>query len=218
MTFVSASGGLKKRSQDWSGKALPRPAVGVLLFTFVAAAFAAVGLFRQPPATAHTLITRCGVERWAVKTLADADARRVNFRARDTTISALRRLTPTRTYSRGVGVERTTYRIKARLVEAKLEDDQDFHLVVADPRHRSRRMIVEFPASNCTRRSLKRKVIRRARAAFVRSCGIPSSSYFMHLRGRATITGVGFFDFDHGQRGIAPNGIELHPVLSYSEA
>jgi hypothetical protein len=26
------------------------------------------------------------------------------------------------------------------------------------------------------------------------------------------ITGVGFFDFLHGQRGAAPNGIELHPV------
>jgi hypothetical protein len=27
------------------------------------------------------------------------------------------------------------------------------------------------------------------------------------------VTGVGFFDFLHGQRGVAPNGIELHPVL-----
>lgn len=27
------------------------------------------------------------------------------------------------------------------------------------------------------------------------------------------IRGVGFFDFKHGQRGVAPNGIELHPVL-----
>lgn len=27
------------------------------------------------------------------------------------------------------------------------------------------------------------------------------------------ITGVGFFDYVHGQRGVAPNGIELHPVL-----
>ena len=27
------------------------------------------------------------------------------------------------------------------------------------------------------------------------------------------VTGVGFFDFAHGQRGAAPNEIELHPVL-----
>ncbi len=28
------------------------------------------------------------------------------------------------------------------------------------------------------------------------------------------VTGVGFFDSFHGQTGIAPNGIELHPVLA----
>jgi hypothetical protein len=27
------------------------------------------------------------------------------------------------------------------------------------------------------------------------------------------ITGVGFFDFYHGQTGVATNGIELHPVI-----
>ena len=30
------------------------------------------------------------------------------------------------------------------------------------------------------------------------------------------ITGVGFFDFLHGQTGVAPNAIELHPVLAVS--
>ena len=29
------------------------------------------------------------------------------------------------------------------------------------------------------------------------------------------ITGVGFFDYLHGQRGVAPNGIELHPVVEF---
>src|SRR5262249_5665140 len=28
------------------------------------------------------------------------------------------------------------------------------------------------------------------------------------------VTGVGMFDFLHGQTGVAPNGIELHPVLN----
>jgi len=103
-------------------------------------------------------------------------------------------------------------------VEAKLEDDEDFHLVVADPHHRSRTMIVEFPSANCTRHSIKRKQMRRARAAFVRACGYPSSSYFTRLRGKATISGVGFFDFYHGQTGVAPNAIELHPVLNFTNA
>jgi Peptidase family S58 len=29
------------------------------------------------------------------------------------------------------------------------------------------------------------------------------------------VTGVGFFDFAHGQTGLAPNCIELHPVLAF---
>jgi hypothetical protein len=31
---------------------------------------------------------------------------------------------------------------------------------------------------------------------------------------RVTVIGVGFFDRLHGQTGVAPNGIELHPILS----
>ena len=47
------------------------------------------------------------------------------------------------------------------------------------------------------------------------ACGVPNTSEFLDLRGTATITGVGFFDFDHGQAGVAPNAIELHPVLGF---
>jgi hypothetical protein len=32
---------------------------------------------------------------------------------------------------------------------------------------------------------------------------------------RAAVTGVAFFDYDHGQTGVAPNAIELHPVLGF---
>jgi hypothetical protein len=33
--------------------------------------------------------------------------------------------------------------------------------------------------------------------------------------GVATVTGVAFFDFFHGQTGVAPNAIELHPILAF---
>jgi hypothetical protein len=46
--------------------------------------------------------------------------------------------------------------------------------------------------------------------------GQPSATRFTQLSRMATITGVAFFDSVHGQRGVAPNGIELHPVLSFS--
>ena len=57
-----------------------------------------------------------------------------------------------------------------------------------------------------------------ARLAFIRPCGFPSSSHFEPLRGAATITGVGFFDYQHGQTGVAPNAIELHPVIGFKGA
>lgn len=37
----------------------------------------------------------------------------------------------------------------------------------------------------------------------------------MRLFRSARVTGVAFFDFDHGQTGVAPNAIELHPVLAF---
>ena len=37
-------------------------------------------------------------------------------------------------------------------------------------------------------------------------------------RDTVRITGVRFFDFPHGQRGYASNGVELHPVLSVENA
>lgn len=35
----------------------------------------------------------------------------------------------------------------------------------------------------------------------------------IQTRRLVTITGVGFFDRNHGQEGVASNGIELHPIL-----
>jgi hypothetical protein len=159
---------------------------------------------------------RCGVERWSVKTLSDGAARRVNFKPRATTVAKLRTI-----HSPGVGggtarirgVETTTYRVRAQLVEMKQEDDRDIHLVIAEPKRPSATMIVEFPDVRCSgaKQSVKRRAIRSARAALVRACGNAGTSSFKELRGTASIEGVGFFDLNHGQRGVAPNAIELHP-------
>jgi len=37
----------------------------------------------------------------------------------------------------------------------------------------------------------------------------------VRLFARAQITGVAFFDFKHGQTGVAPTAIELHPILTF---
>jgi hypothetical protein len=113
------------------------------------------------------------------------------------------------------GVETTTYTVQAALVSTKHEDDEDFHLVIAEPGDVAKTMIVEFPDVGCSGAvsSLKRAEMEAARNDFVAACGTPPRGLFRRLRGAATITGVGFFDVLHGQAGVAPNGIELHPVL-----
>jgi hypothetical protein len=108
-----------------------------------------------------------------------------------------------------------TYKIKVDLIKAIVEDDRDIHLVVSAPGHQFRTMITELPDTGCkgAAGSLKKSQLASARLAVLRDCGSISSSEFTKLKGSATITGVGYFDAIHGQLGVSPNGIELHPVL-----
>ena len=162
----------------------------------------------------------CGTERWAVKTLSDADAGRVNLAPRSTTVERLRRLAaPSSLPPRRLPQEFQTYRITARLLAFKIEDDGDVHLAVADPASGGT-MIVELPNSGCTHAAspTARHRIAQAKRALLAACGTPSTSRFTTLHGTATIAGVLFFDFKHGQRGVAPNAVELHPVTAFSSS
>ena len=38
----------------------------------------------------------------------------------------------------------------------------------------------------------------------------------VRLCSEARVVGVQFWDFKHGQTGVAPNAIELHPILGFS--
>lgn len=174
-----------------------------------------------PPTTDAALA--CGEERWAVKTLSDPDVGLVNFTPTKTSVVSLRkRQAPTINgdTTRIVGVETTTFKVKAQLVEMKVEDDRDIHLVIAAPTNRHKTMIVEFPDTRCegAATSPKKSAMSKARDSLTAACGKAIKSRFRHLRGTATITGVGFFDVIHGQTGVAPNGIELHPVLSFKSS
>jgi hypothetical protein len=193
-----------------------------LAAAFLGLAIAPFAWAGMAPAKASAPASRqvgCGVERWSVKTLADPAGRRLSLIPRTTTIRALRkRQAPSYLgLRRGRGVERTTFRVRAKLVEMKLEDDSDIHLVIADPRRTGATMIAELPNASCTAGATPRAraMMRQARNAFVAACGAPTTS-FKRLSGTATIAGVGFFDLIHGQTGVAPNGIELHPVVGFS--
>jgi hypothetical protein len=103
------------------------------------------------------------------------------------------------------------YTVHAALKGAKLEADSDFHVVIAGTSGAT--MIAEFPDPACVSQRLYRPQIATARQMFVQRFGMPPSTHFVTLRGQATLTGVAFWDVLHGQRGVAPSGVELHPVL-----
>lgn len=149
------------------------------------------------------------------KTLTDSGWAKVNFAPSLSSVATLRTLDPS---SSGPGRPRTatelgTYQVTARLVYAKLELDHDIHLVVADPTTLGT-MIVEFPDPTCpvVAGTPHASDIASARQAILKAIG---TTYAPQLFGTAEITGVGFFDAIHGQHGVAPNGIELHPALSF---
>ena len=79
-------------------------------------------------------------------------------------------------------------------------------------------MIVEFPSDTCDTAAspAARLLMTQARVDLAAACGGEPGTKAVTLTGSATITGVGFFDLIHGQAGVAPNGIELHPALTFS--
>src|SRR6266487_1377433 len=136
----------------------------------------------------------CGVWRWPVKTLSDPARTAVNFTPVGISVRKLRSLTPPGSLStdtpRLKGVERHTYTVKAQVVQAKIEDDSDIHLVIASRTHRTRTMIVEFPKPTCVASSFKRARMAAARTSMLTACGSLSTSSFTKLKGNVTIKGV----------------------------
>ncbi len=165
----------------------------------------------------------CGVERWHVKTMSDPYASQVNRNVQLTTVDTLvHAAVPSGLSSSSDNVrfapwELQAVRIRATIVGWKTETDNDYHIVVADLNAPSETMIVEPPSSACSGAcsSGYGSLYQSARSAFVACMGSPPSSFTAPGKTIvADITGVPMFDILHGQTGVAPNGIEIHPVLS----
>jgi hypothetical protein len=160
--------------------------------------------------------SRCGAERQAVKTLTDADARSVKLEPKGATVEELIALPAPafhedRPRSR---VEKTVYVVTATVVGFKLEPgDADYHVVIQGDSGAT--MIAELPDPGCAKGSVVENEMTNARAAFSEQFGKPMRGVYRRLKTpvRAKVVGVGFFDLLHRQTGVAPNGIELHPVL-----
>ncbi len=159
------------------------------------------------------LIGHCGVERWSVKTGTDPDAGQVSLSPVQTTIAQMDSLqaptSPPNT-NRVAPTELTDFTIHATLTGFKVEADHDYHLVISDG---GRTMIVEIPDPGCVGSgSPFRPQISEARAQF--DSHYVAAPSFQSVSVSVIVTGIGFFDRLHGQTGVAPNGIELHPVLA----
>src|SRR6266849_9293364 len=173
--------------------------------------FLGVVLFLVPSA----LLAQCGVERQSVKVGTDADIGKVNLNApTNTTIVAMRAFSapnPIPANNRITGPETTLWVIDATLTLFKLESDSDYHLVIQDASGTT--MITEIPSPTCVPSGSPFLTgVTNARAKFDAMFSVTTSFQTANIPVR--ITGVGMFDFLHGQTGVAPNGIELHPVLN----
>lgn len=168
---------------------------------------------------ASTLLTRtvdaqCGVERWSVKTGTDPQAPSVNLGTytSNTIYNMHQSVRPASLPANGrvAPRETTQYRVTGTLVGYKRESDSDYHLVIKDGSGRT--MIIEIPNINCVGGgSPFGNGIRNARAQF--DAKLTATTSYKTVSVPVAIKGVGFWDFIHGQTGVAPNGIEIHPVL-----
>jgi hypothetical protein len=178
------------------------------------------------PASGPVCGTHCGTERWAIKTLTDRQSTAaINSTTEQTSVGALVALPAPPKLPQSTRIaptETQQFTVQALLIAWKEESgptgDRDFHLVLADPTDPGKTMIAEIPSPTCASACASAKVdaFGAARQVLINELGpAPGTTSIVLLDPprRVEVTGVGFFDFDHKQDGLAPNCIELHPVL-----
>ena len=155
---------------------------------------------------------RCGVERWAVKVGTDDDAWSVDLTPLDTSVDTLINFpVPGSLPPRNrLPEELLVYRLSdVTLTVYRRETDSDYHLVIDDG---GETMIVEIPHPDCVGAdSPFLPGVQAARDWFDNT--LTATGRFQNANVTTTVIGAGFFDFLHRQRGVAPNGFELHAVL-----
>ncbi|MDQ1639117.1 MAG: hypothetical protein QOF62_2456 [Pyrinomonadaceae bacterium] len=157
---------------------------------------------------------QCGGERWSVKIGSDPDAGLVNLsNPTPTTLAALTALAapnPIPDNKRVQPTETTVWVITATLKQYQKQADSDYHLLLIDGA--GHQMIAEIPSPNCVAPGSPFAAgVSRARAQF--EAKFTATSALKNANVPVQITGVGFFDYLAGQTGVAPNGIEIHPIL-----
>lgn len=168
-----------------------------------------------PPVLAGQI---CGVERWPVKTLSDADATSVDVTTvQPTTIKTLNELA---VHCSGIPSPRTypeefrLYEVTGRITVAKSENDHDYHVALADLDEPAYTIVTEIadPLCDGAVQSPFRLLLSSARSTFDAITGGHAISSLVGAI--LKVRGIGFYDFNHGQSGRSQSCLELHPVLS----
>src|ERR1035437_3520851 len=161
----------------------------VLLFSGVVALCIGIAGARRVGASdekPEAELAACGIERWSVKTGTDAGA------------SAIDLTHPVRTNVATMRLWIPPYTLP---VDSRVSPFETTLLAVA-----------EIPSPACVATGPFAALIASARAEFEASFSVTTS--FKNTNTPIQLVGIGFFDYIHGQTGVAPNGIEIHPVLS----
>jgi len=157
---------------------------------------------------------RCGgTERWDVKTLTNSKASQVNYTPVITSINSLINIptTPSTTAPRFTGIEFQSYTITCDITIKKNESDNDYHLVLSDGTHT---MVGEVPDPTCSVAATSAHVNQFIAARNWVNTHIGTGAVSNVNIPPIDITGVAFVDAPHGQTGMAPNCIEIHPILN----
>ena len=170
-----------------------------------------------PPLYVNCVLA-CGVERWYVKTCIDADTVNVNFNnivpsSIAYQISLVHPTLPSDNTTR-LAAEDTVYSITCQLVECKLESDQDYHVVIKTIGSASETMVAEIADPTCAGISNTSRFQQMTALRNWFSTRYNPTTSFKFISDTVVLTGVGFFDFAHGQTGAAVNQREIHPILS----
>jgi hypothetical protein len=164
-------------------------------------------------------VAACGILRWPVKTMSDADAASVDRTPKAATLATLRAFPAPKVRpqnARANAIEKTEFGVSGNVIKWGLEPDSDLHLVLATPGNASQTIVLEVPDSSCVTGATTavRDSIARAREDVIGALGPPPIGITaLNTPVHVTVTGVGFFDFGHST-GHPPNAFELHPVLS----
>nr|MBK9653065.1 hypothetical protein [Bacteroidota bacterium] len=167
----------------------------------------------------HSLFAQdCGVERWNIKSLSDVDTSKVHFDCLKKSSVHVQVNLPApfgRLYLRQES-ETDIYSIDCFIVGFVKADDKDIHVVIEDITT-DETMVIEIKSPECSaiQKTSRYSDMFELYNWFLKNIGVPLHSFTSLPQHKlVTITGVGFWDFLHGQKGMANNGREIHPVLS----